>query len=513
MRRFRLRHAVQLLFLGLFLFFISSPFRFAAGEYFFRADPASVFTAAISAHLWTRSLLFGAALLLATWLWGRLFCGYICPLGAIGDLLGKLFRFRSRFPALAQVKYHLLLLFALLAAGGFGLLWLLDPLNWAARIGVGFAPRWVEFGWLFGLGAAFLALHFAFGPRAFCRVLCPYGALLGVFSRFSLYKREFIKKECIDCDACVVQCRSGAIVAQPAVYDPMECLHCGHCVAVCPTDALDFHYGPDGPRARAARPATAPGSAPRPRGGETEAAPPLAPRRAFLTTAGVALAGLAGLRWARSAAAAGPAPLRPPGSVVEEKFLNLCIRCGSCSRVCPTETLIPAGFEQGLLGFLAPVFDSAVGGCEYGCNLCGEVCPTGAIQPLPLAEKQRLRIGIAEVEGERCLAIGGGQTCLSCTAACPVEAIHLVQLEQTSEWGDRIGGPQVMAERCIGCALCEVACPVQGAAAIRVRPDGPQAPLAVEFFPRRRFEPSVDALFQLPAVPNRAAGAGQPPLS
>ena len=471
----KVRQTCQLLFILFFVFFVSSTVRVSAGEYFFRADALTVPFAAIASLSWSSSLLFCAVLIATTVAWGRVFCGYVCPMGTMGDLLDKMFSFKSRYSAAGAFKYHLLLALAMLSCGGATFFWLFDPLNWSSRIGGGFAPRYVEYHWLFVLAVALLALHAIFGRRAFCRVLCPLGAALGVVSKLGLFKREFIEPDCIDCDLCVKQCRTGAIVERPETYDPMECVHCGHCVDVCPTDALEFHYT-----------------------STHLPAPPQPPRRAFLLTAGLAAIAMLGLRPLRAAHAAMRPVIRPPGSVPEDRFINLCIRCGSCSRVCPTSTLIPAGLESGLLAYQAPVFDPDVGGCLHDCNLCGAVCPTGAIEELSLGNKQGLQIGVASIHQTRCLAIGKNQPCLSCVAACPFEAVFLVGVDITSEWGDSLGHPRVVEDRCVGCALCQVACPVEGEAAITVAAIAPQKPLPPLPNRRRVFEPGVSELFRLP---------------
>ena len=88
--------------------------------------------------------------------------------------------------------------------------------------------------------------------------------------------------------------------------------------------------------------------------------------------------------------------IRPPGSVAEDEFLRRCIKCDQCIRVCPTNVLQPALFEAGLEGLWTPIMISKMGWCELNCTLCSQVCPTGAIREISIAEK----LGIGPFEGK-----------------------------------------------------------------------------------------------------------------
>src|SRR5678809_1164218 len=80
--------------------------------------------------------------------------------------------------------------------------------------------------------------------------------------------------------------------------------------------------------------------------------------------------------------------IRPPGSVEEREFLERCIRCAECMKVCPNNALHPAFFEAGVEGLWTPILIPRIGYCEFSCVLCGQVCPTGAIQKI--TEDQKL---------------------------------------------------------------------------------------------------------------------------
>jgi len=153
-------------------------------------------------------------------------------------------------------------------------------------------------------------------------------------------------------------------------------------------------------------------------------------------------------------------------------MLGLCSRCGQCMKVCPTNVIQPAIAEGGLGGFFTPRMDYQAGQCEWSCNECGKVCPTGAIRPLALAVKRKTVIGRAYIDQNRCIPWADGLTCLVCQELCPVapKAIAIDTAVATTPKGAkvRLGRPRVIAERCIGCGVCEHVCPVPHESAIAV---------------------------------------------
>ncbi len=72
-------------------------------------------------------------------------------------------------------------------------------------------------------------------------------------------------------------------------------------------------------------------------------------------------------------------------------------------KVCPTNVLQPAVGQAGVEGLFTPRMDYQVGQCEWSCNECGKVCPTGAIMPLTLAAKRKTVIGRAYIDKNRCI--------------------------------------------------------------------------------------------------------------
>jgi NAD-dependent dihydropyrimidine dehydrogenase PreA subunit len=143
-------------------------------------------------------------------------------------------------------------------------------------------------------------------------------------------------------------------------------------------------------------------------------------------------------------------------------------------RVCMRNAIHPALTEAGWEGVFTPVLDFEVGYCEYNCTLCGQVCPSEAIRPLPLPDKQRVVIGLAAIDTNRCIPYRLGENCMVCEEHCPIpeKAIVFEESEARSPSGASfvLKKPVVVQEKCIGCGICQRKCPVKAAAAIVVTP-------------------------------------------
>ena len=171
-------------------------------------------------------------------------------------------------------------------------------------------------------------------------------------------------------------------------------------------------------------------------------------------------------------------PLRPPGSVPEKEFLDLCIRCGECFKVCPGPVLHPAGLEHGIESLWTPVAHPEHAGCHQECNFCTQVCPTGAIQPLDLAVKKTTHMGLAVVNTNTCLPFreDGREDCNLCFVECehagykaiemrPIELpVNRMELEMQGfsdfeiDEMSTIQAPFVDPDKCVGCGICTFRC-------------------------------------------------------
>ena len=285
--------------------------------------------------------------------------------------------------------------------------------------------------------------------RFWCRYICPLGAMLGIFSKFSLIKRS-VKDNCKSCALCATDCPTDTIdAAKDFASDPSECTMCMRCLESCQKDALSFS-----PRFSVAR--------------FNDYDPN---RRTFLNTFVVSILAVAVLSidWLKKIPT--NHRIRPPGVDVDN-FTSNCIRCGLCMKVCPTHALQPDLTETGVEGIVTPILVPRLGFCQYSCNACGQICPVGAIPALSLEEKKVAIIGKAYIDHNRCIAWGDHKPCIVCEEMCPLpdKAITLDIGEFISPEGEPITLqlPVVNRDTCIGCGTCEFKCPVVGESAIRV---------------------------------------------
>ena len=100
-------------------------------------------------------------------------------------------------------------------------------------------------------------------------------------------------------------------------------------------------------------------------------------------------------------------------------------------RICPTNVIHPAGLAGGIEGLWTPVLNFRIGtsGCQFNCIACGQLCPTAAIRPISLDERQGrqgfadqgpIKIGTAFIDRGRCLPWAMDRPCIVCQENCPV---------------------------------------------------------------------------------------------
>jgi len=490
------RRTIQLICLTLFLILlalavlsVNTP---TPLDFFLRLDPALIVFTAISGRIFAFAFIPALLVLVVTLFFGRIFCGYICPMGTTLDGTDKLFgTARKKQPETGRLRLlKYIILFFLLGASLLGvsfvftaaplslitrfygllvhpalaffsneMLGLVQPLaEWLDMDSVVFmqiaTPRFAT--QLFIL--AFFGVLFVLAmvsPRFWCRNLCPSGALMAFLSKKPLIRRG-VSDDCTDCGKCANACPMSAIITEnPSVTLHEECIVCRTCQSTCPENAISF----DSLRAEHV----------------FEKQRFSLTRRQFMVSglfgAATATVGLTGLNSLHGKPGPGqvapPGLIRPPGALPEMNFLARCSRCGECMVACPTNTLQPIWLDAGFMGLFSPGLNLRRSYCSPECRLCGEVCPTDAIRSLSRDERIWAKTGTAIIFRRKCLAWEQQKSCMVCDEVCPYKAV-----EFRKEPGNPVPVPQVREEKCAGCGYCEHFCPVQNQSAIVVTPMG-----------------------------------------
>jgi polyferredoxin len=622
------RRIFQVFFFGIFVWFCIAAslgtgwwqLRGWPVNWFLQLDPLIGLGTLLATHTLYAGLLWGIVTVGLTLFLGRVFCGWICPLGALQQFVSFLGRRGQKLsrkiavnqPNRAQTIKYWLLMFLLAAAAADSWRFLLDgprqktvlfwslvllaavwtglmvvfkylrikptaillivgvlaagialqryfhgPLWLAATLQIGLLdpmalihrsvnlallplmdtpaqvtsvlPRYYQGAGVIGIvfiGILLLCLRV---PRFYCRFICPLGALLGLLSRWSVWRIGKSEDRCRDCRQCEAHCEGACSPSR--VIQISECVLCLNCMDHCRHGFMGYRFRP-----------SAAGERLRPDLGRRQVVSAL--------VGGLALAPL--LRVDGSLAGNwNPHLIRPPGALPEADFLSRCIKCGQCMRICPTNVIHPAGWQAGLEGLWTPTLNFRMGtsGCQHNCVACSHVCPIAALRPLTVEERMGrgrfvgngpVRTGMAFVDRSRCLPWAMDTPCIVCQENCPVspKAIYTrtefrpvrdgqgrvasvdgarVQLygiqwprrnlaggDYFLHWrevppvqivaaafsivtlatahqddsrirvGDtcrievRLQQPQVDPHRCIGCGVCEHECPVQGCRAVRV---------------------------------------------
>ena len=423
-----------------------------------------------------------------SFIFGRLYCSVICPLGIMQDFFswlgGKAKKNRFSYAKeKAWLRYGFLAVFIIAMIIGFApVTTLFEPYSAYGRIVNSlFKPLYdLLNNWLAGIDTAndrynftevqiwtrsvttfvvailtllilcFLAWR---KGRLYCNTICPVGTTLSLCARNSLFRVRFDKDKCKQCGMCEKNCKAQAIDFKEGKVDYSRCVVCGDCLDKCKFDALHYKYSKEKP--------------------DKKAKPVDNERRAFLV--GAAVAGTsAALAQTQMKVDGGlaviedkKAPKRntlitPPGSVSARHMQRHCTACQLCVSNCPNNVLRPA---TDLMHFMQPTMSFERGYCRPECIRCSEVCPTGAIKPISREEKTDIHVGHAVWIKENCVVLTDGVSCGNCARHCPTGAIQMIDYEGPN---GTVQVPAVDENKCIGCGACENLCPARPFSAIYV---------------------------------------------
>ncbi len=496
------RRLSQLVCLALFFFlFINTDYSGTdeikyAVNILFRIDPLLALCASVAAGVFIVLMLPAVFTLLLTVVFGRFFCGWVCPMGTLLDGCQTIIpaKGQGREGRYRSLKFYLLGFLLVGAWFGLPLAGYVDPFSILVR-GLALAvdpalnalsstfftytyqdaPAWVngvtepfyaflkatvlpfnqKYYDLALLSLAILLLVFLLERlerRFFCRNVCPLGALFAVTSRYALLRGKAGSK-CGTCRNCQEICRMGAIDEERNI-SPLDCNLCLDCIHHCPGNKISFRFG-----------------------GLFQATPAFTlSRRKFVGSLALGATLPFFLKSRTLALQSDPLLIRPPGALPEEDFLGRCVRCGECMKVCIGNGLQPAFLQGGLEGMFSPILKARTGYCEYNCTLCGQVCPTGAIRKLAVHVKQKEKIGNAMFDKNRCLPYAKGIPCIVCEEHCPTpdKAIKFREAVVENSQGEQVTvkQPYLVDKLCVGCGICETKCPVPEQSAVIITSAG-----------------------------------------
>lgn len=458
------------------------------------------------------SFIIVAAILIFTLLFGRIYCSVVCPLGVMQDGFNYVARKvkKDRFRFIKEnrwVRYPVLLFFVVLMIVGLnGIAILIAPYSaygriatnllqpvylWINNIFAGMAERaesytfyhvdvWMKSGFSLIVAIAtlvvvgFLSLR---RGRTWCSTICPVGTVLGLVSRFSLFRPVIDQNKCRNCHKCEYNCKASCIDIKHHTVDYSRCVACMDCISKCKFDAIHFEntrfrLNPT----KIEMPVCMYGS------------PEVMSRRTFLATSAM-VAGAATLHAQEKKVDGGLAavqekkipsrdvPLKPAGSLSLKNFSTRCTACQLCVSECPNNVLRPSEKIETLM---QPEMSFERGFCRPECTRCSEVCPAGAIRPITKEEKTDIHIGFAVVVPDNCVAYSHGEQCGNCARHCPSGAILMVPRDgssrpesaneqETKDDESVVMVPAVNTDRCTGCGACEYLCPSRPFSAIFVQ--------------------------------------------
>ena len=428
----------------------------------------------------TGSLAILTVLLLITLFFGRVYCSTLCPLGTFQDIvrrIANLFKTKKqrRFDYAKPHNYWrygiLTMAIVLFIAGSTTLILWLDPYSNYGRIAENLFKPLVVWGnnslahirpaipvftmdEVTGAGILVAAVIFllvigfsAFRGRLWCNTMCPVGSLLGLVSRYAIFRLGIDKDACTSCTLCEKQCKSQCIDSKTHFIDSSRCVQCMNCMQLCKSGAISHHYLYTKNTRKPAQ--SMPNDSSR--------------RRVFLGSLGAL--GLAAVyrvagKPLRIATPRNDKAIAPPGARSISELKHHCTACHACIANCPTKTLRPTVGEYGLDGVMLPVMDYDISFCNYECNVCTQVCPNGALIPLQIEEKMVTQVGKAHFFRGRCVVFTDETDCGACNEHCPTKAIRMVPYKE------ELRIPEVDVSLCVGCGGCEYICPTRPRAMI-----------------------------------------------
>lgn len=445
------------------------------------------------------SIVIIVSIIVVTILFGRIYCSVICPLGIYQDGIAHIAEKRKKnrysFNRSKKYRYFIALAFFLLIVSDFtNIAIFIEPYSIFGRFASNlfspvyrlinnvlayFAERWDSYAFyhvdvyikslpIFIISIAYfliITILALTNGRWYCNSICPVGALLGIISKYSIFKPHFDEEKCISCGLCEKNCRCSAIDSKNQIIDYSKCVMCFNCISKCKQGAINYNVkikNSEKTKTKSSENSENPGAE-----GKTT-------RKTFIATIAT-LATASTLKAQEKVVDGGLAtiekkkapkrvvPIKPAGSGSYGTFSSLCTACQLCVQTCPNDVLRASTRLENLM---QPEMSYERGYCRPECTACSEVCPSGAIRRVTREDKASIQIGHAVWIGQNCVPLRDGVTCGNCAKHCPSGAITMMPYDPDDAASPKI--PVINEERCIGCGACEHVCPARPFSAIYV---------------------------------------------
>lgn len=456
------------------------------------------------------------ALVLLTFVFGRIYCSVICPTGIYQDIVAffaKKIKPRKKRKytysrAKTVLRFVVLGVFIIGIVAGIAIIpALLDPYAAYGRMitelgspiykGVNnlLANTQGEQSYTFYQSEIVLKSAFSFGlaiitlliigylawrnGRTYCNTFCPVGTILGYLSKFSLLKIQIDESTCTKCGRCTRSCKASCIDSKNHVIDHSRCVACFNCIESCQDNSIFYTT-----RLKSAKKSSVVK--------EAASVENNSRRRFFATT--LLIAGAAAELKAqegekrsmikypavRKERSKRSVAVSPPGSIGHENLNDKCTACLLCVSQCPSKIIRPSINEYGWTAIMQPTLSFEKGYCRTTCTICSDVCPTDAIKKLGKENKTKMAVGHAVYVRENCVVVNDDVNCDGCWRICPTEAISRVYRNTGEAYIEPEGPnantntvnlrlvPSVNKDKCIGCGACEYICPARPLSAIFV---------------------------------------------
>lgn len=204
------------------------------------------------------SLIVFASMFLSAFFFGRLWCGWACPAGAIGELAFNINDRPVKGRRIDWIKWAIwgawltIIIWMVIQAGGYrSVNFTLDTVGGISVAGDAQRPILAAYIIYYMVIGVFLTQSVFIGRRAGCHTTCwmaPFmivGRKIGSFLRLPSLRLQTVTANCTQCKKCTTQCPMSLDVTsmvQRGRMENSECILCGGCVDGCPTKSIHYAF-------------------------------------------------------------------------------------------------------------------------------------------------------------------------------------------------------------------------------------------------------------------------------